>query len=213
MWRKLANILAPIPEDDLLLARAAKAKAHALISRFFGEAQHAQACVRHEIKEPCAQGDWELLPTFRVDLRGAVNRQAKRFVLNVEYATVSTVYHELMHLLGFEHTHQRSDRGDFIVLHEDRIVERFADQFIQSNHPITPNYFINSVMHYLPRMCAKEAGQPVFEVKPGAENNPKFRGNPAAPGLDLNMVNLDANDLADIATAYPCIQEHVIDIN
>ncbi|PRD33301.1 UNVERIFIED_CONTAM: Blastula protease 10 [Trichonephila clavipes] len=43
---------------------------------------------------------------------------------------LGTIVHELGHLIGFYHEHQRSDRNNYINVYEKNIVKDFAVEFL-----------------------------------------------------------------------------------
>ncbi|XP_075912262.1 uncharacterized protein LOC116940453 isoform X2 [Petromyzon marinus] len=62
-----------------------------------------------------------------------------------------TVLHELMHALGFQHEHCRSDRDQYIKVQEDNIKEDELSQFKcrdSSDHDLGLPYDYVSIMHY-----------------------------------------------------------------
>jgi len=68
--------------------------------------------------------------------------------------TYSVVAHELGHVIGLMHEHQRPDRDSYITVNYDNVLEKFHDQF----YKLTANYWeydykkyaydYNSIMHY-----------------------------------------------------------------
>jgi Astacin (Peptidase family M12A) len=68
-----------------------------------------------------------------------------------EYAQ-STILHEIGHILGLAHEHQRPDRGNYIAVNMQNVLPGFESQFtIINKHPsaiVTTQYDLSSIMHY-----------------------------------------------------------------
>ncbi len=65
-------------------------------------------------------------------------------------AAVGTVLHEIMHVLGVVHEHQRPDRDNFVTIHFDRLMDNKAQFFNKSSGVNTVTigpYDYDSVMH------------------------------------------------------------------
>lgn len=81
--------------------------------------------------------------------------------------------HELGHVLGFFHEHQRPDRDEYITIDEDAIQDnqvakdayRKLSGYVSS---LGVGYDYGSIMHYSKRAFAKH-GHVVFKVKKGKE--------------------------------------------
>eukprot|EP00092_Neocalanus_flemingeri_P012877 GFUD01013873.1.p1 GENE.GFUD01013873.1~~GFUD01013873.1.p1 ORF type:complete len:265 (+),score=43.29 GFUD01013873.1:42-836(+) len=61
------------------------------------------------------------------------------------------VLHELMHTLGAIHTHQRADRDDYIIVHNECIMQGAEDLYSKVGYntlSIEIPYKCNSIMHY-----------------------------------------------------------------
>lgn len=56
--------------------------------------------------------------------------------------------HELAHLVGFYHEHQRSDRDEYINVRYDNIVPHFRKDFEKYNFTTYGEYDFGSIMHY-----------------------------------------------------------------
>jgi len=66
---------------------------------------------------------------------------------------LGVIVHEMIHGLGFEHTHQRSDRDDYVEIHLENLSEsgkKYAYAFSKCSSCVTKGlpYDCNSIMHY-----------------------------------------------------------------
>ncbi|XP_062589655.1 MAM and LDL-receptor class A domain-containing protein 1-like isoform X1 [Saccostrea cucullata] len=78
-----------------------------------------------------------------------------------------TIYHELMHALGFWHEHTRPDRDRYIVLNKTNIIDTHVSDFEKMNEDevtILGDYDYTSVMHYSPITFAKDKVNPKGRV-------------------------------------------------
>lgn len=71
--------------------------------------------------------------------------------------TEGTILHEMMHAVGFMHTHQRSDRSFYITITQSSLVSQCAGNFVEapSNAENIGKYDYGSIMHYGPIVCSK----------------------------------------------------------
>ena len=80
--------------------------------------------------------------------------------------------HELGHVLGFFHEHQRPDRDEFITINKEEINYDIAgDAFEKQGDYIDSlevEYDYASIMHYSKRAFSKD-GNDVFTIKEGKE--------------------------------------------
>ncbi|CAM4764623.1 unnamed protein product [Rotaria magnacalcarata] len=105
-----------------------------------------------------------------------------------------TIMHELLHTLGFQHEHQRSDRDSFLTINYANIQNGYAFAFdkltsANSDNQGTP-YDYNSIMHY-GRTSFSSNGQPTMVPK-----------NPTATIGD--RTTLSPIDIQEIQKFYQC---------
>lgn len=73
-------------------------------------------------------------------------------IINIKnWGTHYTIMHELAHALGFWHEQSRMDRGDYVEIHRDRVIDGKEHNFDIElfSHNYGP-YDFDSVMHYRP---------------------------------------------------------------
>ena len=111
---------------------------------------------------------------------------------------VGTVVHELGHVVGFFHEHQRSDRDKFIFIETDNVMPDSIDQFDKMNlleNRILVPYDYYSVLHY---------GSSAFSKRPGLVTM-----KPKTPGVTLLEVyqkyGLSEADILSVNKLYKCI--------
>ncbi|XP_078319644.1 meprin A subunit alpha-like isoform X2 [Crassostrea virginica] len=74
-----------------------------------------------------------------------------------------TIYHELMHALGFWHEHTRPDRDTYIIVNKNNIIPAHISDFTAMTPDevnILGSYDYTSVMHYSPITFAKDKANP-----------------------------------------------------
>lgn len=88
----------------------------------------------------------------------------------IKYATA---VHELGHLLGFQHEHQRADRGQHVQLIHSNVNQPFCywllicpsmNAISKVNHYLSDTYDIMSAMHYMPNAMGKKNSDPEFAI-------------------------------------------------
>jgi hypothetical protein len=103
------------------------------------------------------QGDYlyfELTNDDAVCGRSAVGKQGGRQSVWLHrsciYANSPTVFHEVLHALGFWHEHTRPDRDDFVTVHWDNIPTLQQHNFnkLTANIAVSGAYDYSSIMHY-----------------------------------------------------------------
>ncbi|CAL9694428.1 unnamed protein product [Knipowitschia caucasica] len=109
----------------------------------------------------------------------------------------STVQHELLHALGFNHEQTRSDRDAHIRVHWDNIMDGMDYNFyiVDTLNQGTP-YDYNSVMQY-ERYAFSKNNRPTMEPIP----NPNVAFGQAT--------QMSANDIARLNRLYQCCEPHL----
>lgn len=73
-------------------------------------------------------------------------------ILSSDYFSTRTIIHELGHIIGLFHEHQRPDRDKYITVHYENIIPEYIVNFIIQDNPLIEeenfSYDISSVMHY-----------------------------------------------------------------
>jgi len=90
------------------------------------------------------------------------------------------VIHEMMHALGYIHEHMRFDRDQYIKIHKENIIQKFAPQFMkipQQYLMTSKKYDLLSIMQYEKNAFARsselvtiETLDPAFQDKIGQRN-------------------------------------------
>ena len=89
-----------------------------------------------------------------------------------------TVQHEVLHVLGFGHEHQRPDRDEYLNVYSNRSLnpaefEKMTDWFQMEKYP----FEAESVMMYCSQ-CSSIDGSPILTSKKG-----KLLDNPIRPEI------------------------------
>jgi len=90
----------------------------------------------------------------------------KQFVKLLPNCGVPVIIHELGHTLGLKHEHQRPDRDDFVIVHEDRIQSGKDHDFEKlsgSTVLTTSQYDFQSIMHYAANAFSIDPSLPTIE--------------------------------------------------
>ena len=84
----------------------------------------------------------------------------KYMILDPDSCTDRDVYHELLHVLGLLHEHQRNDRDNYITIKWENIPYGYNLHFAKLKRSKTLNlpYDITSIMHYSPTQGASPEG-------------------------------------------------------
>uniref|UniRef100_A0A3B5KY42 Metalloendopeptidase n=1 Tax=Xiphophorus couchianus TaxID=32473 RepID=A0A3B5KY42_9TELE len=113
----------------------------------------------------------------------------------------STVQHEVLHALGFNHEQVRSDRDNYVSIHYENIGEGMEHNFDKkkTNNLGTP-YDFTSVMQY-PNDAFSKNGKPTIVAK----SDPKMKFGHAA--------QLSVNDIIRVNKLYNCSILHILSKN
>ncbi len=103
----------------------------------------------------------------------------------------TVILHELMHGLGIQHEHQRSDRNAYIMIVWINIMDGYASQFTAfDNDRHLSSYDYLSIMHYHSYAFARDPSQPVIISR-----------NPSVPLIPWNA-SLSGGDRQGLANLY-----------
>ncbi|GIY23014.1 high choriolytic enzyme 1 [Caerostris extrusa] len=105
---------------------------------------------------------------------------------------MGTIVHELLHALGFEHEHNRSDRDDYLTINWENVEKQWYYAFQKlrpnENRLLTP-FDYNSIMLYGEEAFTKQWGLKTMVPK----NGQFLPGNYAKPGMtqsDIKRLNM-----------------------
>jgi NADH:ubiquinone oxidoreductase subunit len=101
-----------------------------------------------------------------------------------------TVLHELGHVIGLEHEHNRMDRDDYIKVFFGNIEDEDKDQFMIDYSRLYNNtklpYDYESIMHYSNKTCSKNGKDTLRSLL----NPDEELGGDSLTPLDIQRVNL-----------------------
>jgi astacin len=104
------------------------------------------------------------------------------------------IAHEIAHALGMTHEHKRSDRDQYVIIHEANIQPDKLDNFSPPVSSINyTDYDYESVMHYGSHDFALNIALPTISVKPPNTFDPDLLGQ---------RTKLSTNDKADMKAKY-----------
>lgn len=111
---------------------------------------------------------------------------------------VSTITHELLHVLGMGHEHQRTDRDQYIQVLLENVMPGFESAYsiLATSLIITSDYDYDSIMHY-PSTGFSKNGQPTMIRKRG-DNESLF--TPTIVSFNSTLSNRDITNLRNF---YP----------
>jgi len=100
---------------------------------------------------------------------------------------LGTVIHELMHAVGFDHEHNRSDRDNYLDIHWENIQDNFKFAFQKlapAQNRILEPFDYNSIMIYGEKGFSKN-GLPSMTAKNGVHITDPY----SKPGFALTDIN------------------------
>ncbi|MPD03428.1 Astacin-like metalloendopeptidase [Portunus trituberculatus] len=108
---------------------------------------------------------------------------------------IGHVLHEIMHVLGFYHEHQRLDRDSHIEVHYDNILPGHEANFRRVfNETLGLPYDAGSVMHYGPKGFCADCSRPTITAREGVEGADRMG----------QRFNLSMMDVARVNRLYQC---------
>lgn len=112
------------------------------------------------------------------------------------HCLAGSVMHEIGHLIGLEHEHTRPDRGQYITIHWDNIIEDKKHNFdvAPSGSRLLGAYDYDSIMHYGPNNFSSN-GLPTLSAIDGQEHTIGQRKAPSTGDL-FAVEQLYASDLS-----------------
>ncbi|KAJ6635889.1 Zinc metalloproteinase nas-15 [Pseudolycoriella hygida] len=116
----------------------------------------SKTCVRFVPRQPTDSSYVEITPDDGTPsyCYSYVGRQGGRQIMKMfgECMRNGAMLHELGHVVGFNHEHQRPDRDDYILIHFENINPAFHFAFDRFSHGVVDTmgtrYDFSSVMHY-----------------------------------------------------------------
>jgi hypothetical protein len=169
-----------ISQSDFPLGSDALGEIELAIEKWNTQAPH----IRLIDRKPQHDNFVVFVATDEGQCRSPVGRQRGRQEIKCDFrgdfgndpaAGFGNVMHEIGHAIGLDHEHQRPDRGDFIKLIEQNIVDMSQFEIIDDGSLLPIGiYDYDSIMHYAP------GNPPRFEVlqldtQPGALVGQRFR--------------------------------------
>ncbi len=117
--------------------------------------------------------------------------------------SLMTTCHEIMHILGIAHEHQRPDRDNYLNILEDNIKTSWKPQYEKRSaafYSVTPEYDYHSIMHY-----ADHTGNTFFGPTMEATNPTyaTFGQRNFLSSLDVETINTMYPDVCDNCGILP----------
>ena len=126
-----------------------------------------------------------------------LGRVGGRQEISIEYTSVGSVIHEVMHALGFHHTQCREDRDNFITIDFGNIQSGMEGNFqkVVDKQSNIGTYDFTSIMHYYKGAFAKRAGSVTIKRIDGIDDDKM--------GQRDGMSQTDINNIAVIYNPCP----------
>lgn len=120
-------------------------------------------------------------------------------------ANIGTITHELGHVLGFNHEHQRSDRDNYITIDLGNVAGNARFAFDKYSNPVIGAYDFGSIMHYGANYFALDVSRPTIIPRPQFQSEAAQMGQrTAASANDHNVMALLYNaQMRDSAVRTP----------
>lgn len=135
-------------------------------------------CVQFAPRKPGDEGKYllveETIPiTGRSCAATAGTTAAQPKVLLSSVCSKGKILHELMHVLGFAHEHQRPDRDMYVRINCDNIMENVTQDFRKLKQGVTDvfdqPYDFNSIMHYRIDHFSKNGKPTILPLNPDVD--------------------------------------------
>lgn len=113
---------------------------------------HRNTCVRF-VQRRVSDRDWVHITSMERGCFSKVGRVGGRQTLNLARpgcTIASVVLHELMHVIGFLHEHNRPDRDEYVRVYHENILDGAQENFLKLTRNVTLKfpYDFDSIMHY-----------------------------------------------------------------
>ncbi len=105
-------------------------------------------------------------------------------------SAASTIIHELGHVLGFRHEHQRSDRDNYVTIDIGNVAGNARFAFDKFTFPPVGPYDFGSIMHYGANFFALDLSRPTIIPKP------QYQSEAAQMGRAQTASDNDHNHMA-----------------
>ena len=99
------------------------------------------------------------VPSCRATI-GRNQGKEKYIILDPDSCTDRDIYHELFHVMGLLHEHQRKDRDEYVTIKWENIPYGYDKHFAKFSKSKTLDlpYDVTSIMHYLSTQAADPEG-------------------------------------------------------